>query len=113
MLAFLSGEQGDWSEGLATLNAIPAAFELTPYRQQVHSQMTAYYTLLSDLAGDGKTLLQADSTQVETLKTIEQSDAEQVSAYSRSILLALNETEYEEPIILPDLMKSSAAVKRV
>lgn len=35
----------------------------------------------------------------------------QASVYSRNILLALNEIDYDEPILLPDILKSSEALE--
>jgi hypothetical protein len=109
-LAFLSGEQGAWSEGLAVLNSIPLEFELTASEMDAHSQFTVYYSLLSDMAQQGKSIFEADSTQIATLLNIEAANSGRVSAYARGILLALNETEYDEPINIPDLLKSSAAI---
>jgi hypothetical protein len=110
-LAMLSGEHGTWSEGLSVLNNIPTQFELTMAETEAHTLFTTYYSLLTNIAQQGKTIYQADSTQLETLFNIENSGAGIVRAYARNILLALNEIEYEEPILFPDLMKSSAIAK--
>ncbi len=107
MLAFLQAQQGDWSQGIATLSAIPSAFELTSAQQTIHQQMTGYFNLLSNLAADNKSVMEADSTQIATLKTIEQAGAGIVGVYARNILLALNESDYEEPVILPDMLKAA------
>ena len=109
-MAFLSGEQGAWSEGLAVLNDIPSQFELTTEEADAHVQMVAYYNLLSDLAQEGKTFLDADSLQLETLFDIEAVETGITHVFARNILIALGEIEYEEPIILPDLFKSSEAM---
>ncbi|MCD4737235.1 MAG: T9SS type A sorting domain-containing protein, partial [Bacteroidales bacterium] len=111
LLAFLSGENGAWSEGLGGLNNIPVQFELTQAQILEHPQYVAQYNLLMELDQQGNTIFEADSAQVESLKSIEQTDAGQASAYARSILVALDELEYDEPILVPDILKSSAAME--
>ncbi|MCD4736011.1 MAG: hypothetical protein K8R53_08210, partial [Bacteroidales bacterium] len=110
-LAFLFLEQGPIASGVAVLSAIPAQFDLTAKQSETHMQITNYYTLLSSLKQQGKYFLQADSLNIATLVNIKVSKLPRVSVYTRNILLALNETEYEEPIILPDLLKSSEALE--
>ncbi len=107
-LAMLNFDQGEWSEGLGTLNSIPSQFELTSAETEAHSQFTTYYSLLTDLAQQGKGILEADSTQIVTLADIEAAQSGQAGVYARNILLALNHIDYEEPIFLPDLLKSAA-----
>ncbi len=108
-LALLGLEHGAWSEGLGILNSIPAQFELTVSETNDHQQFTALYNLLSDIAQQGKTVLEADSTAIVSLVEIEEGNSGQASAYARNILLALNQMEYEEPILLPDMLKSAIA----
>jgi hypothetical protein len=108
-LAFLSGELGEWSMGLAVINNIPVQFELNAQEANAHAQMAAYYNLLSGLAQEGKSILQADSSQIATLFDIEGSLSGMASIFARNILLALNEMEYDEPILMPDILKSASA----
>lgn len=108
-LAFLSAGQGEWSEGLVVLNNVPVQFGLSAGQAAVHAQMSAYYNLLMDLAQEGKSILEMDAAQTAALVDIEASGASPVSAYARNILLALGQSDYTEPIILPDILKSSAA----
>jgi len=109
-LTMLSLERGALSEGLAVLNDIPTQFELTASEAEAHSQITEYYTFLSDMAQQGKNVFEADSAQIATLIDLEVNQSGMANVYARNILLALNRMEYEEPIILPDLLKSSAAM---
>jgi len=108
-LAFISGEHGEWSIGLAILNGIPVQFELNAKQANTHTQMLAYYTILSDLAQEDKSVLQVNAAQIAQLQSIEATIKGRVSAYSRNILLALGEIDYEEPIIFPDMLKSSSS----
>ncbi len=109
-LAFMSLELGAWSEGLTILNDIALQLELSAREAAEHLQMLDYYNLMSNLAQEGKSVLQADSGQITTLFDMEESLNGMASVYARNILLALNQMEYGEPIILPDMMKSSEAM---
>jgi len=107
-LAFLSLEQGAWSLGQNTLNSIPGQFSLTDEELEVHQQLLNYYDLLANLAQEGKTFAEADSVQIEALFDIEETQAGLPSIYARNILLALEKISYEEPILMPDFLKSAA-----
>jgi hypothetical protein len=105
-LAFLSMEQGAWSTGLEILNQVSSQFNLTEEQQAEHQYLVELCTLLSGLNG-----ALPDSTQLNGLNVIESANAGIGSVYARNILLALDKTEYSEPVILPGVMKSSEAVK--
>ncbi|MCF8369111.1 MAG: T9SS type A sorting domain-containing protein [Bacteroidales bacterium] len=107
-LAFLSMEQGAWSMGQQVLNEIPQQFNLSEEELAIHQQYTAFYNLLSGLLQQGKSVSEVDSTQIELLLNIEAMQAGKPSVYARNVLLALEQIEYEEPILLPDLFKSTA-----
>lgn len=106
-LAFYLMAQGAWIDGFATLNGIPTEFELTPSDVEEHNQLADYATLLFELKQQDKELLWADSTQIATLTTLACNELSMASVYARNVLLALKLIAYNEPIILPDLFKSS------
>jgi hypothetical protein len=110
-LAFLGLELGDLSMGQGVIEAIPQQFNLDEEDLERHQQMVSFYNLLSALSQQGKNIDEADSSQVETLFGIEAAQIGLPSVYARNVLLALGEMEYEEPIILPNLLKSSAMEK--
>ena len=108
-LAMLNMEQEAWSEGLGVLNNIPAQFELTASEANEHLQFTVLYNMLSNIAQQGKTVFDADSTTIASLMEIEAGNSGMASVYARNVLLALDQMEYEEPILLPDMLKASIA----
>ncbi|MBN2175054.1 MAG: T9SS type A sorting domain-containing protein, partial [Bacteroidales bacterium] len=108
-LAMVSMDQGAWSEGLGVLNNIPGQFELSASEANEHLQFTALYNLLSNIAQQGKTVFEADSTMMVSLMEIEADNSGMASAYARNVLLALDQMEYEEPILFPDMLKSAIA----
>jgi len=107
-LAFVSGEQGDWGQGQAILDNIPQQFSLTAEEQENHAQVITYSDILANLAQQGKTIMEADSSQIAALFDIEASGAGTAPVYARNVLLAMGEIEYDEPILMPDFTKSSA-----
>jgi len=109
-LAFMRLIQGDGNLGQSVLNEIPQQFELSDIETAEHQQLASYYNILLDLVSDGKSILELNSSQIDGLMAMEASQQGMASVYARNILLALNEIDYEEPIILPDMLKSSEAV---
>ncbi|MBN1339245.1 MAG: T9SS type A sorting domain-containing protein, partial [Bacteroidales bacterium] len=106
-LAMLKGERGAWNEGLAILNNMPV--QMTPAEANAHTQFVSFYTLLSGIIQQGKSIVEADSTQIAALVSMEAAQSGIASMYAKNILLALDQTEYQEPVILPDLLKSAIA----
>jgi hypothetical protein len=102
-LAFLLMEQGT---GLSVLNAIPLQFTLSEEEMVAHQKMVDYYNLLTEVASGVP-----DSLQTEALFSIISTENGSASVYARNMLLALNAIEYNEPIILPDMLKSSEAIE--
>jgi hypothetical protein len=102
-LAFLLMEQGT---GLSVLNAIPQQFTLSAEDLVAHQKMVDYYNLLMEVETGVP-----DSLQTEALFAIESTESGSASVYARNMLLALDAIEYNEPIILPDICKSSEAIE--
>lgn len=108
-LAFLYLEQENWSIASTIMNNIPSAFELTDDELDNHNQMLIYYNLLMDMAQNNISIDDLSETQMATLSNMNENPIGRSSVFARNILLTLNATDYDEPIILPDLLKSSEA----
>ncbi|MBM3436721.1 MAG: T9SS type A sorting domain-containing protein [Bacteroidetes bacterium] len=67
--------------------------------------MINLYGLLASLDGN-----QPDSSHIQTLLAISAQD-DMASVYARNILNSLGEMQYEEPVLMPDLLKSSKAME--
>ena len=109
LLSFLYLKQHMFDEGLAVLNDIPAQFDLTPEQEATFVQTASYVNLFASLTQQGKSPTEADSTQTALLHEVEAANTGQVSAYARGILKALNQTDYTEPIYVPDADRSEHA----
>lgn len=107
-LAFLYLDLNQAAQGAAVLNNIPMQFNMSGAQQTGHEQIATMYDMLASLVQEGKSILEADSLQIATLLEIEAGSSGLAGAYARNALLALQVLAYDEPILLPDLMKSRA-----
>jgi hypothetical protein len=98
--------QGDWVSCLNVINTISQQFMLTPEQAAEHAQMTVLYTLMAELVQDGNTLDELTPQQLNLIWIIESADAGIPSVYARNILIDLNATAYEEPVLYPNPYKS-------
>jgi hypothetical protein len=102
-LAFISMEQGAWNTGMAILESIPGEYELSPEENTKFNQMAEYAGLISTLQGT-----QPDSTAMTELTGIMESEQGTASVYALNTLLDLGAIDYEEPIEMPEMLKSTA-----
>jgi hypothetical protein len=107
-MAFLYLELNQAALGTAVLNNIPSQFNMSTAQLARHQQIAIVYELLASLAQEGRSILEADSLQIATLLEIEAGSSGLAGVYARNTLLALQALAYDEPILLPDLMKSRA-----
>jgi hypothetical protein len=103
-LAFLQLERGEAVQGQATLNAIPVQFTLRPGQVDEHAKLVEYYNLLVTFAGSAP-----DSAAVQALYGLSQHEPYHAAMYATNMLIALGEVQYEEPVIMPDYLKSARA----
>jgi hypothetical protein len=107
-LAMLQLELGNYQQAESILNDIPTQYNL--YGQQVtaHQDMENFYGLAVNVLVSDSGWYAANTGQIQQLLNLEQATAP-ASAYARNILMMLGELEYDEPILMPDLLKSSQA----
>jgi len=109
-LAMLHLKRGEPQTGMDVLNALPTQFDLLGNELAEHLAFVDIYSLLTDLSNEGKTIFETDSIQLNQLLQMESAHEGIAAVYARNILLALNHIEYEEPVVLPNMMKSSQAI---
>jgi len=107
-LAFLYLSKGEFEAGTTVLNAIPSQFQLTSEDLMSHEAIVDYYDLL---AANPQGIITPDSTQLAQIRNISTTGTGNASVYARNVLLAMDQITYNEPILLPDLYKSSEAVE--
>lgn len=107
-LAMKHIETGNTTQALSVLNALPAQYNLQGQQLAMHQEMVDFCSLAIETAAQEGGWQQATEAQILQLHTLLQS-ATPVSAYARNALLTLGELSYSEPVIVPDLLKSSQA----
>jgi len=106
-LVFLDMGRGAWGEVQNTLEAIPQSFNLTEEEEEEHAQLLTFTGIVANLAQEGKGIMEADSAQITALFGIEASRTGIAAVFARNALLALDEISYDEPVLMPDFLKSS------
>lgn len=109
LLAFHYLLSGNAVSGEAVLSNIPGQFVLNATQLANYQQMMSYYSLIKEAMMDTANFFLADSALIAPLFGIMNSDNGVAGSYARNVLLALEQTSYDEPVILPDLFKSSQA----
>jgi hypothetical protein len=110
-LAVLKLENGDYSGGTAVLDNLPEHYGLSGDDLAAHEQMTELFDIVSGILISGRTLTEADSSEVQQLALLELQGDNPANIFARNILLLLDDMSYDEPVQLPDLVKSAAATE--
>jgi len=101
-LAMLHAGRNNWTDAMAVLSTIPQYFTLDQDALQTHQDMVSFFGLLQQMDGN-----QPDSTQAVALFALIGQEAGKAPVYARNILISAGLLAYEEPVIFPDLYKSS------
>lgn len=108
-LTMLHLERAELQTGLDVMNGMPNQFGLQGDDLVNHQEMVSYCNLKVDLMNEDKTMMEADSIQLDQLLGLGATENGLASVYARNILLALEKIEYDEPILFPDQLKSAQA----
>ncbi|MFU8843094.1 MAG: hypothetical protein ACNA7V_04725 [Bacteroidales bacterium] len=103
-LAMLYAGKGDYASMNAVIGSITATFTLTSAGQAVHQDYTALCSILEQLDGN---LPEVGTSQASALMLLAEEEEHFPGACARNLLIAAGLLEYQEPVILPDLTKSS------
>jgi len=110
-LAMLHLNRGEDTLGSNVLSNIPSIFTLTAYELTTHQNMVDYYDWLVAIKQNQGNILYPDSTQQQQLWDIAAADSSGAGIYARNLLVAMGATTYSEPIVLPDIYKSTRAME--
>ena len=100
-LAFKYLDLGQYQQGDAMMESIPIMFDLNTVKLDEHQVMADYFDLISGIMQDSSHLMGSDSIQMQLLNSLYSDGSGVAARYARNVLLALNDIQYEEPIILP------------
>ena len=104
---------GDTTRMNNTLNSISGTFTLDKTRQLQYQDYLTYFSFLKSLHAQGKDIFQVDGSQIAQLQEFSASLSEPVVSYVRNILIANNQVNYFEPIIIPDDTKSAPETNKL
>jgi len=108
-LAFEYLRRDNSTNAITTLDSIPSNFELTPAQNTEHQNYRDYFEIILGLMAENKTVYEADYSDITELHSIMNNSSANVHALARNLLIAIDTLTYQEPYILPDLLKSSEA----
>jgi hypothetical protein len=103
-LAMLYAGKGDYASMNAVIGSIPGNFSLTSVEQAIHQDYATLCGILQQLDGN---LPDDGSAVASALMVLAEEEEYFPGACARNILLAAGLIQYQEPVILPDLTKSS------
>lgn len=101
----------EYEQGQVVLDNIPVTHDLTEKETIEWQKTDELYALLKDLYSSGKSVFELSDEQYNTLNTLELCNAGLPSVYARNILLTIDSIYYQEPILLPDPLKSGRMVE--
>ncbi len=108
--AMLELGKGEYTLGSSVLSNIPSHITLTSSELTQHQQMVDYYNWLTSVKQSQGNILNPSASQRQQLWNMAMADSSKAGVYARNLLVALGDTAYHEPIILPDLYKSTQAL---
>ncbi|MCF8299048.1 MAG: T9SS type A sorting domain-containing protein, partial [Saprospiraceae bacterium] len=106
-LAFEYLSNNDTSLINSVLSGITNDFVLNSKQNLIHQDYLSYFQIINALVSQGKTIMEADSTQIVSLQLIANNDKYLPGIYARNILIALGEINYQEAYILPNPLKAT------
>jgi len=108
-LAFSFWENNQTEEALQTLNEIPAIISLTSEELKTYNQYLDYFDILKMMNDSSLNPCQLDSSSVQSLFQIMNSNLPFISSYARGMLLRGRFMEFTEHVAFPQNAKSYPA----
>ena len=105
-LAFALGENNQTEEALEILNEIPESFSMTYEVLETYNQYRDYFAILMMMNDSCLNPRQLDSSSVQSLFLIMNSNLPLISSYARGLLLKGRKIEYTEKLMFPTGLKS-------
>jgi hypothetical protein len=110
MLAWLYLQDGQYLQGQNVIDGIPTLYTLDESETTEYQHMQTLYGMLSAAMPSGG-IEALTAAQLTTLQSMADAHSGPASVYARNILIALDEADYHEQVLLPDMYKSVEAVE--
>jgi len=105
-LAFSYADKEELLSAESLISGIPIDFELNSFQGAVNDAYSDYFDILYEMQTDTLLAKELDSTNVEVLTGIMESELPLVSAYARGMLVKGGHISFRERIVLPSSNKS-------
>lgn len=106
-LAFYYLNKGEQNTAISTINSISNNYNLTAYQGEIHQDYQAYFNTMKQLADNGLTIHQLDSSKKQTLMDIHDNDYPNIGAWARNTLIVAGEIDFTEPVYIKLPLKAS------
>jgi hypothetical protein len=107
-LAMWQLQNGDLEQSGITLNSISGMFDLQGSLLTTYNDMVSLHGVLTNVLSSDSGWYSTSPIQIQQLSELEQATAP-AAVYARNILIMAGNLAYNEPIQLPDLLKSAEA----
>jgi photosystem II stability/assembly factor-like uncharacterized protein len=107
-LALIYLQKGNLTQCEATLDDILLQYSLQGAELVSHQDMVSFCDLAANILASENGWYSATTAQLQQLAAVQQATAP-AATYARNVLAMLHQTEYDEPIQIPDLFKSTKA----
>ena len=88
-------------DALTLLSQIPNMFPLTEEETAEYNKLNTYYSILANLALQGRTISEISETEKQSLYTLIEDYSSKASSLSRAILSQVDSLPFNEKIVLP------------
>jgi len=109
MQAWLHLHAGGYLQGQNVMADIATTFTPTGAELEEYQNMLQLYTMLKGLYMSGNNIGALSGAQQTQLHSMVNAQTGFASVYARNILLALDASDYKEPVVLPNRLKSAVA----
>ena len=106
-LAFEYLATGDTTQVFDVMNELPETFSFTNAQHAEYTDYSDYLNFLCAVSGQGRNIFELTGDEQNLIQGWMINACEPVKSLTRNILLANNQIGYREPILLPDLTKST------
>jgi len=110
-MAWIYLQNGEYQQGNNLINNIPSLYDLSDNEQLDHNQLEGIYNMLLGIFQNGYPIDSLTASQVNELQMLASDGEPRPQAYARNILLATDVIAYQEPILFPNMLKSSEAIE--
>ena len=109
-LAYEYLDKGEISLAENEMINIPVEFTLSSKEQEDYQDQLDYFNILKQLKQDGKSWIEADSSQIEALYNLAYDNNNKVNAFARNVLMFYDTLNYNEEILYPSFLKSGSII---